>query len=291
MVGALSSSMIALAIFAFGAHAEPLPADGRGADRRAETGAAAGLGEFVLDTTAPETEAGNLGIAAVTDAIRDNADIGDILREAFPPKRLLPEAREIEAHKPTLLASADPAAVGSASIGERDAPGAIAHTDDATVDLNDGRLSLRQVLRSVASPQRTRKDGDDLALDGDGGSFDVSQRLLDSRLAAEALAHIVSVSSIDGSLSVFGVGSFEVQIAPSGHGFVVTDLVSNASFSLDAGYADPAAAVRRPPPTKIDVVGVVLNFLESTTGFLVMSGGAMIMLLWSMSRFLARLRG
>jgi hypothetical protein len=244
-------------------------------------------------------EANNMGLAALAEGMRDDPEIRDILRDVMPVVDLAQLANEIDDRSdPAQLQSAASGAQPTASRDRSDAmrdPG----VDDSAVELDeDGRLSLRQVLHSIASPSkriggasgRSSDDADDIDDDDDDGSGSLTSRLLQSRFLGAAMEHVIEVNSIDNSFSVFGVGRFELSLGDN-HNFILTDMSNNVTVDVGGDAApDPSQRPSHAAPSdKIDVVGLLLAYLLSPTGVFVSICGGTFLFLWSTVRMAARL--
>ena len=200
--------------------------------------------------------------------------------------------------------AADRKSAPAPSRARRRLPPRNAETEDGAVEIDDGgALSLRQVLHAIATSAQTDRartrgarddqDGDDTDDNDDEArpGFDLTSRLLDSRILGEAMEHIIEVDSVDNSFSIFGVGRFELQVGGADHSFVRTDPAS--TLSLDLSPSPPPDAAPRPrhgANVKINLLAIVLGFLATATGTLVSVFAGTLLLLWSAMRLAVRLR-
>jgi hypothetical protein len=272
-----------------------------GEQRVAPNRAISAFGDMLIptDQQALLLEARNLGLAALAEGMRDDPEIRDILRDVMPVVDLAQLANDIDDRsdpaqlQPAAAAGAQPTAARDRSDVTRD-PG----VDDPAVELDeDGGLSLRQVLHSIASPSkrigggsgRSSDDGDDVD-DDDDGSGSLTSRLLESRFLGAAMEHVIEVNSIDNSFSVFGVGRFELSLGDN-HNFILTDMSNNVTVDVGQDAApDPVQhQFHSAPSDKIDIVGLLVGYLLSPTGVFVSICGGTFLFLWSTVRMAARL--
>ena len=187
------------------------------------------------------------------------------------------------------------------------APGAPTINGDPgrAVDPPQDGLTLRQFLGSLATRQRKQAgepttdgataitdEGEYLADDNDDEvGFSLGDRLLDSRMLAEALQGFVE-RNIDGSLetsfSIFGQGRFVLDVSDNLGSIGLSERSTGISATLVARGDE-----RRPgpePEQKIDVVLLVLDFLSTPTGTLVTIVGGLLLGLWGMARCIGALR-
>jgi hypothetical protein len=273
-----------------------------------ERAAAAGEfdGIFVSAERAPaqsaDVAASELGLAAIAEAMRADAAIKEILRDILPPVTSALLARDVdergEQSQFQIEGAAEPKSAAAASRARRSSARNTEIEDAAIETDGSGAPSLRQVLHAIAVPAPTGRaqtsevlgdqDGDD---DDARPGFDLTSRLLESRVLGEAMEHIIEVDSVDNSFSIFGAGRFEFQIGGADHGFVLTDLTSNFSIDLSP-TSSPDAMPRQPRAAvpKIDVLAIMLGFLESATGTITSIFAGTLLLLWSTMRIAARLR-
>ena len=245
-------------------------------------------------------ESRDMGLATLAEGMRDDPDIKQILRDVLSSIEPFDVTRDLDGRgdpmQAQLAAATDPRAAPAAA---RERSGAARNPDiaDAAVELDeDGRLSLRQVLHAIASPakrikarSRGSQDGNDDVDDDDGGGFDLTSRLLESRFLGEAMEHVIELNSIDNSFSIFGVGRFEPEVGADSS-FVLTDLTSSFSLTLSPDGPPDDGSRPRPAGPKIDLVAVVLGVLESPTGVLTSIFAGTLLMLWSTMRLAALLR-
>ena len=244
-------------------------------------------------------EANDMGLTALAEGVRDDPEIRKILRDVLPTvsaSQLMHEFEDRDDSVKHQVAAGQDAKPTRPASGERGDAELNPGMTDAAVELDeDGRLSLRQVLHAVTSPVKRNRatSGESLGHndDDDGESgFDLTSPLLESRFLGDAMEQVIAIDSIDNSFSIFGAGHFELQMGGN-QNFILTDLENN--FSLALGPEAPFDQSARPPgpqSAKIDVLGLVLGFLESPTGVLMSIFAGTFLFSWSAVRMAAFLR-
>jgi hypothetical protein len=242
-------------------------------------------------------EANNMGLAALAEGMRDDPEIREILRDVMPVVDLAQLMSDINNHgdpaqlQVTAASGTKPTAARGRNEAGRD-PG----FQDTAVELDEnGRLSLRQVLSSVASPStRTgrasgRSPGDEDDSDDDGGGS-LTSRLLQSRFLGATMEHVIEVNSVDNSFAVFGVGRFELSLGEN-HNLILTDLSNNVSLDLSPDPVPDSTQrlSRSSPDEKIDSFKLLLDYLLTPTGVFMSICGGTFLFLWSTVRMAARL--
>jgi hypothetical protein len=192
-------------------------------------------------------------------------------------------------------------------------------------DLPAGGETLRETLRSLAtmhradvarldqlsSPDRveagrsrapwSRHDGNEEAT-----SAGLSEAILDSDVAADAVKALVEVKSTDAlstTFSVLGLGDFVLEATPGGHVVTLTELSTGLSATLPVGGSgsngsdassqsrrdgeDADGSVRANVNHIRMIVKWIVEFLESPLGFLLTMLVCIMSLLWVMTRTFA----
>jgi hypothetical protein len=277
--------------------------------------ASADVGEILKrpdDSVNPKATLRDAGETSLADAIQENAAVRRILRGVVLRTEPLDVVRELERRilaievDPGESAVSDPNARRPATRERRAATSAPARDPGnervITIDNDVDVASVRQVLRAIVAGARAQPvqadeppaDGDDAPAEGDdlagGPKFDLADRLLDSRFLGALIDDIVQVNPYDSTFSLFGMGQFEIVTGPAGRGVTVTERSSDLSFTVGAqAYPEPVRAPRRNGP-RLQLLALILDFLQSTTGILVTIGTAISLLMLGSYRVAIRLR-
>lgn len=236
----------------------------------------------------------DMALAALAEGMREDLEIKEILRGVLPAIDLPQIARDAEVGDDPVQPQVAAALNSKPPLPERSDVMPDPSRTDSGVELDeDGEISLRQVLHAIASPAQKARAGnlrsnDD---DDDGTDIDLTSWLLQSQFLGDAMEHIIEIDSFDNSFSIFGVGRFEFQAGGDGEGFAITDL--NSGLSLDLGTDSPpeeGLRHRQPVAGRVNLVALVLSFLDTQTGVMTSIFAGTLLLLWGTIRVTGRLR-
>jgi hypothetical protein len=263
-----------------------------GSFQSSETSEIPPLTDFTL---APFAFGPDDGIKSAFGSTRENTALLELMRDLAPIVQPMEQHDSGENSQPSssaaslhiIAASADPS------------------LSEVEVDPSDGRPTVRDVLRTIdrGGSGRAEPSANPASLDEPQNVMPdelkaLRTSILDSRFLGELIADVITVnSSIDDTFSVLGFGKFELDddAQDSGTMGLTQDQSSVANFNVSqySGADTVAYPVQHLPsqsPEKMDLLRLVLDYLESSTGMMVAIFAAAVFALISTFRVIARLR-